>query len=358
MPLIVTINLAGVKACARHYLGLVRSRSLLLLATLSACVPSPQSSAGTAPSISPQSAECTLSSADRGWLASSIDAWEVTREETLRLTAEPLPLIILFDRRCAFEVRGGASLRVSGKLHRGSIQLPSDHSIGVRPFGMTSPASGDTSLFLALALASVWRTDPQYRAAAVNWEQYLTGAFIHEMTHSRMLRAMIPRLRQLAPALYPDSIRDDVVQDRFQGEALFASSVARETDLLYRAALTRSTPTRVDLARTALDMIRMRRARYYTGGLDSWFELEQAFLDLEGVAQWAAFSHARSTYYRRSSFADALERFRSGEQFWSQDEGLALFLALDALDSTWPQRFFGEPRMSSLELLARAVEGR
>jgi hypothetical protein len=299
-----------------------------------------------------------MSAEDVGWLAASIDAWQFTRERFLRLPAEPLPLIILFDRRCSYRVRVRDSIDIDGAGHRGSIQLPNDRSIGVRAFGMTSPTVNDSSLFLALALASVWRTDPQYRAVGGSWLQYLTGAFVHEMTHARMLPALVPRLRQMAPAMYPDSIRDDVVQDRFANEPLFASSVARETDLLYRTATSRNAVTRVDLARSAVEMIRARRARFYTGELEPWFEIEQTFLDLEGVAQWAAFSHARATFHRRSSFSDALERFREGEQFWSQDEGLALFLALDALDATWPQRFFAEPRVSSLDLLARALERR
>jgi hypothetical protein len=252
----------------------------------------------------------------------------------------------------------GERVDVAAAEHHGGIDLPNDRTIGVRAFGMTSPTSNDSSLFLALALASVWRTDPQYRHSSANWEQYVTGAFVHEMTHARMLRAMVPRLRALEPALYPDSIREDVVQDRFSGEPLFASSVARETELLYRVASEHNGAMRTGTARAALEMIRTRRARYYTGNLEPWFELEQVFLDLEGVAQWAAFSHARATNYRQFSFLDALDRFRSGEQFWSQDEGFALFLALDALDNRWQARFFAEPRVTSLELIERALEGR
>jgi hypothetical protein len=299
-----------------------------------------------------------MSSGDSAWLTSSLRAWDLTRERILRLPPAPLPLIILFDRRCAYRVSVGQRVEIAASEHQGAIDLPNDRTIGVRAFGMASPTTNDSTFFLTLALASVWRTDPQYRHSSANWEQYVTGAFVHEMTHARMLRAMVPRLRALAPALYPDSIRDDVVQDRFANEPLFAASVARETELLYRVASERNSSMRVGVARSALEMIRTRRARYYTGELEPWFELEQAFLDLEGVAQWAAFSHARATFHRQFSFLDALERFRSGEQFWSQDEGLALFLALDALDNQWQARFFAEPRVSSLDLIARAIEGR
>jgi hypothetical protein len=328
------------------------------LAALAACASAPRTGPDVAISQSAQTVDCAMSAEDSGWLASAIDAWHYTRERALRLPDAPMPLVILFDRRCAYHVRVADSVSIAGAPHHGAVQLPNDRAIEVRAFGMASPARTDSSFFLALALASVWRTDPQYRAVAGDWLQYLTGAFVHEMTHARMLPAMIPHLRQMAPALYPDSIRDDVVQDRFANEPLFAASVKRETDLLYRAAAARSRGARVDLARAALEMIRMRRARFYVGELESWFEIEQAFLDLEGIAQWAAFSHARARFHRRFSFGDALERFRGGEQFWSQDEGLALFLALDALDEGWQSRFFAEPRVSSLDLLARALDRR
>jgi hypothetical protein len=329
-----------------------------VLAMLPACASASRTDPNVVVSQSAQTSDCVLPTEDAGWLASAVDAWQYTRERVLRLDDEPMPLIVLFDRRCAYRVRVADGIAIDGAAHHGAIQLPNDRAIDVRAFGMASPARNDSSFFLALALASVWRTDPQYRAAAGDWLQYLTGAFVHEMTHARMLRTMLPLLRQMAPALYPDSIRDDVVQDRFANDPLFATSVKRETELLYRAATSRSRSARIDLARAALDMIRMRRARFYVGELEPWFEIEQAFLDLEGVAQWAAFSHARATFHRRFSFSDALERFRSGEQFWSQDQGLALFLALDALDDDWRSRFFAEPRVSALDLLARALDQR
>lgn len=297
-----------------------------------------------------------MSAEEVGWLTSSIDAWQLTRERYLRLPAEPLPLIVLFDKRCTYRVRVTDRVAIDGEEHGGSIRLPNDRTIGVRAFGITSPMHNDSSVFVALALASVWRSDPQFRLSGTIWNQYLTGAFIHEMTHARMLAATLPRLREMGPAVYPDSIRDDVVQDRFASDELFASSVARETDQLYGVALTGHPVRRAALARTALEMIQTRRARFYAGELEPWSTIEQTFLDLEGVAQWAAFTHARAAFYRRFSFFQALGFFRSGEQFWSQDEGLALFLALDALDKSWQERFFATPAVSSLDLLSRALE--
>lgn len=300
-----------------------------------------------------------MTAEDSRWLASALNAWQYTRDRLLRLPDEPIPPVILFDRRCAYRIAITTDrLAVVSNAHDGRIDLPDGRAIEPRAFGMTAPTANDSALFLILALPQVWRTDPVFRRSQENWHVYLTGAFIHEMTHSRMLRGLLPRIRAFAPSIYPDTVRDDAVQDRFGRDRVFTSFVTRETDLLLRVASAANRTLRVDLARAAVELIRERRARYYVGDLESWSEIEQTFLDLEGVAQWAAFSNERTTTNRLLSFERALNRFRTGEQYWSQDEGLALFLALDALSPGWQARIFSAESVSSLDLLTQAIARR
>jgi hypothetical protein len=235
------------------------------------------------------------------------------------------------------------------------VPLPSGRSLQPLGIGLTAPAAGDSSFFVALALRSVWRADPRYGGRSEDWNGYMTGAFVHEMTHVRMLGAVLPRLRALQRQIQSDSLEDDLVQSRFAGDTSFANSVARERVLLFRVAQTTNLRDRLLLTRAALDLIRSRRARYFVNDLALWGELEQHFLDLEGVAQWAQFAQARSGPYRYMPLKDALDRFRSGEQYWSQDEGLAIFLALDAMVPGWQRMIFSADPPTSLELLTRAV---
>lgn len=306
------------------------------------------------------SGDCSMPSRDSAWLASALNAWDYTRERVLRLPRQPLPHLLLFDQSCVYRVEVGDSLAIAGRAHFGSILLPDGRAIPARSVGLTAPTAGDSSLFLVLSLLDVWRSDPRYSGTREGWEAYLTGAFIHEMTHARMVRPLLPLLREYAIDTYPDTVGDDVVQDRFGRDPGFAAAVRRETDLLFRAVTARNAVTRLALAREALALIRARRARYYVGDLARWAEIEQAFLDLEGVAQWAAFMHARATVYRYLVFEEALRKFRTGEEYWSQDQGLALFLLLNALEPAWRPHIFSAspPPTSSLELLARALETR
>jgi hypothetical protein len=51
----------------------------------------------------------------------------------------------------------------------------------------------------------------------------------------------------------------------------------------------------------------------------------------------------------------ALPNFRRGGKQWSQDEGLAIFLAVDRLVSGWTVRTFTAQPATALQLLAEAA---
>jgi hypothetical protein len=306
---------------------------------------------------------CTrLASPDSAWLTTAISTWHRTSEPLLRLTRQPLPPLILFDRHCVYRVTGDATWSIAARsAHTGMIALPNGRAIGVTGIGITSPTVRDTGIFLALALPDVWIADPRYRDlndSRASWERYLVGAFVHEMTHARMLPALLPTLRRLEVAIFPDTLEDNAIQNRFRAVPAFAASVARETDLFYSAASATTRRSRIDLARAALFLMRERRARFYVGELEEWSELEQTFLDLEGAAQWAAYRSTTEWQSRTSPFNRALGRFRAGREFWSEDEGLAIMLALDAIVPDWQQLLFSPQPVSAVELLARAVDDR
>ncbi len=332
----------------------MRVFAVLLIGAMVACRAPRDIAAPPVAATSP----CVMSAEDSLWLEDAVGAWQRTRQRALQLASEPMPLMILFDLRCAHRIVWRDPRSVTASPHGGVIKLPNGRSIPRTGVGVTSPTLDDTAIFLALALPDVWRADPRYRDmrdTRRSWERYLTGAFIHEMTHARMLPQYLPRLRALEAAVYPDTMEDNAVQNRFGKDTRFAESVSRETDLLYRAVSATNRRVRMELVAAALARIRERRARYYVGDFAAWSELEQTFLDIEGVAQWAAFMNARGPTQREDTFERALARFRAGTEFWSEDQGLGLILALDALVPGWQARVFAREPTTSLDLLAEAI---
>lgn len=84
-------------------------------------------------------------------------------------------------------------------------------------------------------------------------------------------------------------------------------------------------------------------------------ELEDIFLTMEGVAQWAAFKWLIHPAGGGFAFETALPHFRRGGRQWSQDEGLALYLVIDRLVPGWTRRSFADPPVTALRLLAEAA---
>jgi hypothetical protein len=180
------------------------------------------------------------------------------------------------------------------------------------------------------------------------------------MTHARMLPFVLSRLRALEAAIYPDTVEDNAIQNRFGGDRAFAQSVQTETDLLYHAVTATSASIRAQYVRTALALMRERWARFYVGDLAAWAELEQVFLDVEGIAQWVAF-HVRwggvvgTSRAPGSLFDRLLVRFRSDREFWSEDQGLLLIMALNELVPDWQRQILAPNAPTAFELLSRAV---
>ena len=314
---------------------------------------------GTPPTLATNAPNCQFAAADSAWLSTAIAGWRRIGEPRLQQRAVPLPHLVLFDPGCVHRLDvSSTGWRVRSAGHEGRIRLPNGHVIPPIGVGITSPTANDTAIFLALALPESWRGDPRYRGtndSRQNWERYLVEAFTHEMAHAVMLPGLLRRLRALEASIYPDTLEDNLVQSRFRGNRDFARAVARETDLFYRVAQGSTLRIRREYARLALASMQERRQRYYVGELASWGEMEQTFLDLEGVAQWAAFGHAAGTLPPGPTFQRVLAQFRPTREFWSEDQGFAMILALDALVPAWQSRLISATPTTSFDLLSQAL---
>lgn len=308
---------------------------------------------------------CQLPGATLEWMEGSLAAWEDVREHALRLPARPLPRLVFYDRFCAYDFPeagdgpvtlafGANRLRGRAAAHEGRIQLPNAVSLPLGAEAFASLLPGDTATFLAMALEDVWRHDPETRDAFENWSAFLRRSFVHEMTHTRQLVTWAPLLRVAGGRIGLVDVDDDVIQQRFGDRPDFRASVLTETALLFRAAASGSAPERRELAREALQRMLARRAATY-GDVDApWARVEQILLDMEGAAQWAALAHVdRAT--RLPGREARRDLVRGSRQYWSQDQGLALYMLLNELVPDWPARMFADDPPSSLELLERAL---
>lgn len=294
---------------------------------------------------------CVMQPADEAWLKGALAAWVRTAKHTLRIDAGKRPTFLVFDGRCAWRADPSPGFTWRGHVHGGKVPAPGG-DLPVAPTAFATPSK--TGAALVIALPSVWRAAGV--TSELGLETLITSVFVHETTHTRQFYAFTPRMDALtARWKLPDDLDDNSLQRRFEGDADYVTTWKGERDLLYGAAAAASDNTARALARAALTTIRARQVLWFADADAQWADLDDTFLTLEGLGNFAAYSWLIDPEGGGLEPKFALEKFRRGGRWWSQDEGLAIFLVVDRLVPDWRKRAFAAKPATALELLALAA---
>jgi hypothetical protein len=289
---------------------------------------------------------------DRAWLAEALDLWKRTEPVKLGLAPQPLPNVVAADGECTYLLPQGGFEGMTATSHGPAVIMPDGMNV---PIGPISFASGDGDYF-AMSLPSVWS------AAGVSsefgLERMMKGVLLHEMMHIRQVDVAARAMAGAAAAagIPDDELTDDIVQERFSGDAEYVAEFNRERETLFAAAAAPDYAEARRLAGEALALMRARHARWFTGDKASFTAMDDVFLTMEGMGQWLIYEYFRSPEGGALAPADALRGVRRNGRWWSQDEGLALMLVVDRLLPGWQQRAFRDPDWRAERLLAAAVE--
>jgi hypothetical protein len=308
--------------------------------------------------------ECGPDEAQRLEMARLIESWQRVRREALQLEPASLPRIFFFDDRCLWEVRdesafgaaadgeipaAGSPAAFVASAHGGTIDLPNDEKIPARLIIFVSAAGSPPHPYMVMPLQSIWRGEPRH-SGDPELGSLVRAVFVHEMTHTRQSDTYGRSIGRIVEThALGDEIDDDIIQTRFENDPEFRAMWERERDLLFLAAREPDLERGASLVREAIELRAVRHERFFSGDHQFYRELETIFLDMEGVANWAAH---QSLILEGADRSEALERMRRGRARWSQDQGLGLYLALDALVPGWQGRVFNDHPRSAWELLA------
>jgi len=294
---------------------------------------------------------CDIQAGDEAWLAAAPAAWSLVERGALGLEPDDAqPQFVFFDEVCSYGSADGK--RWQAALHAGEVRLPDGAILPPVVTSFAAPGPGGTP-FMAMALPSVWRA--QGVSSELGLEKMLLAVFVHEMAHTRQFDFYAPKLDDLTTLwALPEDLDDDAVQERFADQPDFAASVDRERELLY-AALEEDEESARSKARKALTLIEARRARWYVGADERYAELEDLFLTLEGVGNFAGYAWLVHAEGGAVPPEVAVAGMRRGGRRWSQDEGMAIFLVLQRLNPHWSRAAFGTAPRSALQLLEESV---
>ena len=262
---------------------------------------------------------CVLSASDAAYMQDALDGWNTVTRDLLRVSGEGLPWMILYNRTCAYHLAPDPATPLSREA-----KLLDETRITRRPAGAGSrdrvdglrPASQrrrDSSVRRRLH-QHLWRRagqqavlrdraprglearrDPKYADDPEDWGPFVLQVLSHELVHTRQMVGIFERLDALKKhrfPLLPSEVNDDWLQKEFEPVAGVAPTVRAEIELLFQAAAEPEDARARGLARTALALMRARRATYYGEKAEAYSALEDVFLNMEGVACWSAFKLA------------------------------------------------------------------
>lgn len=317
--------------------------------------------------VSSDTPACDVAAASP-WISQWLGAWELASREILRLPEAPPPNLVFYDSACVYTtaeaalpgitpVDGpslhGTKLPWRAAAHNDSIPLPDGSRV---PIALMSFAKSDkkTGPYFVMAAPSYW-TAQMGRGD----EAGFTGVFLHEFTHTRQIRGMAAVIGPIDSTwAYPEELNDDAVQTHFGSDSVYVAAYLAERDLLYRAAAADSLAEARTLAAQALEMMRSRHARWFTGDMAVFAILDNTWLSMEGAAQWTAYAWLAHPEGGGMEREEAVAKMAGRRRWWSQDEGLALFLVVDRLYPEWPQLVFSDRSPGATELLERAIQRR
>jgi len=303
-------------------------------------------------------APCHLSNGDQAWLDQSMRAWNYASTHLSGIGHVKKIEAIIFDKDCVVTsktaMNGGPNVWTA-HLHGGQIQLPDGNKT---PAAVTSFAGSDDKTgtsFFVMSTPSVWRAAGK-DGKGTSLENLMTAVMLHEGTHVAQMPTYGREIGKIAERNHlPESFNDDSIQAEFGKNLEFTASVERESLLLFNASQAKTRAEAVRLARSALDMMKARQARWYTGKDAYQTEAEAVWLTLEGSGQWLAYTWEVDPRGGRVRSADVLPGFKN-DRWWSQREGFAAFMAVQRLTgSTWRREAFHGGGKTIVQMLEDAV---
>lgn len=305
------------------------------------------------------------------WLFNWINAWELINKDLLKQPPVDAPAMLFYDNDYIYTnsavsaphgvtIDGpaiyGKSIQWRKATHTDSLTLPDGQSVRVQLMSFAGPI-GNGNAFFVMAAPSFWE-NAGVKSTLFNLDLMLTGVFLHEFTHCRQYEGfgrIIDSIEQKHP-FNTVPLNDDIVQGYFKADSAYVKYFRTETELFYTSIL----PPKKNMGRKfvemGLGMIEGRQQKYFTGDIAILQQLDKVFLSMEGLGQYVAVSWLCHKQGGNLKPAIAIEGFRRKRNQWSQEEGLAIFLALGRFAKPgWINKQFGTNPTDVVQLLREAV---
>lgn len=241
-------------------------------------------------------------------------------------------------------------------LHKDSLRLPDGKMVPVQLMSFAS-GNGNAWPFFVMPLPSFW-AKAGVNSKELGLDKLLTGVFVHEFSHSQQMQNFGKRMTELEKAGHYDmEFSDDIIQHLYAKDSAYVQAYTQEVNSFYEAAATKNRDSFRILVRQGLSLMRQRHDRYFTGAAAQLKTVDAFFLTMEGLGQYSIYAWLINRQGGRVTPSVALPGVRRNKKWWSQDEGLALFLVLERVlpPAKWGPSMFGDKTESVVDLIEKAI---
>ncbi|HVZ56376.1 MAG TPA: hypothetical protein VG870_06930 [Chitinophagaceae bacterium] len=245
--------------------------------------------------------------------------------------------------------------------HRGKITLP-DHTVvpvGLMSFAGQNPDDSTRSFFV-MPLVDFWEK-AGVTSQELGMTRLVTGVFVHEFSHSQQMQNFGREMSSLEKASQLEvEFTDDIVQNLYEKDTEYVALYNQENQFFYRAAAAPDATQLEALTLSGLECMDRRHDKYFNDRAASLATIDAFFLTMEGLGQFSMYTWMVHPRGGNLPPALALSGVRRNGKWWSQEEGLGLFLVLNRLapDRNWASPLFGTQTTSVVELIREQLARR
>ena len=311
--------------------------------------------------------------AELDWLENWFSAWELVSEKILRFSSAKPPEMLFYDEKYVYttseisvsngeKINGpkflGKELPWKKAAHNDTLILPDGQSVPVQLMSFAGPLKEKPDeAFFVMAAPEFWKK-AGVESKEIGLEKLMTGVFLHEFSHTQQVNGFGLKISGFEKNhQFKFEVSDDLIQDYFSKDSSYVRLYNKEVDLFYTAATSENIQEVKQLAKKGLELLRQRQSNYLLSEKDVLVEMDNIFLTMEGLGQYMIVAWLIHPEGGNLSMDVAVNTARRGKKWWSQDEGLALFLVLSKISQPdWANDMFSTNPKTVIELLENELK--
>lgn len=306
------------------------------------------------------------------WLESWFSAWELMSEEVLDLPKSTPPIMFFYDDKYVYttsEISApngetfngpkllGEKLHWIRALHNDTLTIPDGQRIPIQLMTFAAPSEQkNVEAFFVMAAPVFWK-NTGIESEDVSLDKLLTGIFLHEFAHTRQMNGIGSKITDFENNhTFKFEVSDDIIQDYFSSDSIYVSEYKKEVNIFYSTSNAKTKNELYGLTNEGLNLLRERQTKYLSPENKILVEMDDIFLTMEGLGQFMIVSWLTNPKGGNYPLDIAIKATRRGGKWWSQDEGLALFLILDKMTNPNWKTMFSDHPVNVIQLIEKEIK--